>query len=368
MKKMKKIKSIVFIIIIIIISTSCSKKIDITSAPSDPNENKWVKIQELGDIDVNYLLKYKNTLFLAACDPQTNYSGIIYTTKDGINWTKFKEFENPIGPLALNGDTLYCLCRDSLYRYSFRSALWEGVCVPFPLNADVTSVSEMIFLDNSLYAMQTYFSATVQTYKIFMDGRIEELKVREDRINFGGAKFLKRNNTDNWCYVRGQYFNCGFYIFDGIKFHQLRDGLSDKEWVNPPTQSICIKEDTLFAGFKYPAHIKYLDNNTWKTYTDTLRQNIVIKYLNSQIKTETTDIAFVNNRMFVATNCDGVLEWKGGEGWVQISDGLVSTEISEYLYVPITFLTSVQNVLIASYGKPGFAPWGGVGVYRYIIK
>lgn len=348
-------KNLVYIFFISIIFFKCN-----TVEPpieDKPIENKWEIIPELSNLSVRYILKHKGLLYLSAVVSGENYRGVIWKTNDGEKWTMIKTFEKAIGPLTTRGDTLYCL-GDSLFRFIIPLNKWENICQPYPLTSDVQGVSEMIFLNDELYAMQNYTDAPA-TYKIYFDGSVEEIMVIG--YSYGGAKFLKKENINDWCYVRGRYHNSGFYIFDGNVFTRLSDGLTEEEWLNPPQNSMKIKNDTLFAGFRYPGIIKYLNNNnTWITYTDTL------PYFQEHGKwyyTEPTEVTFIRDRMFVGTHPIGVLEWKADSGWVELPKGL-----KEYgwdnLYYPIVFLESINEILVAAYGDPGYAAWGGVGVYK----
>lgn len=355
---MVKIYISILLAVLFIISFSCKSP---TEPPVDNKpENQWELIPELSNISVRYILKFENRLFLSGVVSNKNCKGEIWETDDGDNWTKLRNFDKAIGPMTLHGDTLYCL-GDSLFRYIIPLNKWENVCQPLPLTISPQGVSEMIFLKNELFAMQNYTDAP-STHKIHFDGTVDEIFVLG--YSYGGARFIKRENVTDWCYVRGRYYSGGFYTFDGNIFTKLRDGLSDKEWLNPPTNSIVIKNDTLFAGFRYPGFIKYLDNNTWKNYTDSLP---IFQEHSKWYNTEPTGITFINNRMFVSTHPLGVLEWKKDSGWVQMSKGL-----HEYgwdnLYYPVVFLESINGILLAAYGDPGFAPWGGVGVYKYNLK
>ena len=82
---------------------------------------------------------------------------------------------------------------------------------------------------------------------------------------------------------------------------------------------------------------------------------------------EPTEIAFVKERMFISTNRLGVLEWNKEKGWIQISTGLIDSG-ADKLYRPVVFLESINETLIAVYGEPGYAPWGGLGVYKLKLK
>ncbi|MGE5457831.1 MAG: hypothetical protein ACM3RX_05715 [Methanococcaceae archaeon] len=266
----------------------------------------------------------------------------------------------------MHGDTLYCL-GDSLFRYIPSLNKWESVCKPEPLTSDPQSTSEMIFLKDKLYAMQTYFANAADTYEIHFDGTVHELQMWRQN-GYAGAKYIKPAGDCGWCYVRGQYYCGGFFTFDGTAFTELKNGLTSEEWNRPPTNSMAIKNDTLFAGFRKPGSIKYLNNGTWTAYTDTLplskNKNLKLSWL----RAEPTAITFVKNRLFAATHILGVLEWVKGKGWVLISDGLVKIPPPDMDYDPVVFLESINNTLVAAYGQPGYAPWGGVGVYKLHVN
>lgn len=350
--------SLILLITFLFFTSSCN---NLTEPPPDDKKTKWEIIPELAEVDVRYILKHQTTVYLTGLFTGRAYRGSIWKTHDGENWTMLRTFEKAVGPLAINGDSLFCL-GDSLFKYIIPTDNWVNVCRPWPLTSDVQAVSEMIFLKNELYAMQTYFSDAVQTFRIYFDGTIEDIPVLG--YTYGGAKFIIKTEDAPFCYVRGQYHKGGFYSFDGKIFTKIKNGLSDKEWMYPPTNSMEIYKDTLFAGFKFPGLIKYLDNNTWKTYTDTLPFNKVGQNL---YYTEPTEIVFVNERMFVSTDALGILEWTKDFTWAPLSEGLRAYSWVD-LYHPVVFLESINSTLIAAYGAPGYAPWGGTGVYKYELK
>lgn len=336
---------------------SCSSP---TEPPPDDKITKWEVIPELAEADVRYILKHENTLYLTGLFTSREYRGSIWKTTDGENWTMLRTFEKAVGPLAISGDSLYCL-GDSLFRYIISLDKWENVCQPYPLNTDVQAVSEMFFLDNKLYAFQNYFQPG-STYKIYFDGTIEDLSFYYSY--FGGAKMIKKNLMDSWGFVRGMYHSGGFFIFTQEGFSVLRDGLTQQTLLNPPSNSMEIRNDTLFAGFRYPGIIKYLDeNNFWRDYTDsipTTRLDASSPYV------EPTEISCLGDRMFVSTDIFGVMEWKNDVGFVDMAEGLRTYDWSDgKVFYPIVFLENINNILIAASGAPGYAAWGGHGVYIY---
>ena len=99
--------------IILLFLSSCSNP---TEPPPPEEKSKWEVIPELADIDVRYILKHNNTLFLTGLVTGREYRGAIWKTVDGENWIMLRTFEKAVGPLAINGDSLFCL-GDSLFKY-----------------------------------------------------------------------------------------------------------------------------------------------------------------------------------------------------------------------------------------------------------
>lgn len=337
---------------------------DNTTEPQPPVDSKpkWEVIPELADLDVRYILKHDNTLYLTAVKGM-EWSGIILKSNDGENWKVMRTFEKAVGPLAVNGDSLFCL-GDSLFKFIIPTDTWVNVCQPWPLNTDVQAVSEMFFLDDELFAFQNFFQPG-GTYRIHYDGTIQDLSSYYGY--FGGAKLIKKNINDNWGYVRGMYHSGGFFRFDKNEFVFLINGLSQQVILKPASNSMEIRRDTLFAGFRYPGIIKYLDeSNVWRDYTDsipTTRLDATSPYV------EPTEISCLGDRMFVSTDIFGVMEWKKGIGWIDMAEGLRTYDWSDgKVFYPIVFLENINNTLIAASGAPGYAAWGGYGVYKYKLN
>jgi len=334
--------------ILIFINISCDNTTE--SQPPVDIKAKWEVIPELAEADVRYILKYENTLYLTCLFTGRAYRGSIWKTTNGENWTMFRTFEKAIGPLAINGDSLFCL-GDSLFKYIIPIDTWENVCQPWPLNTDVQAVSEMIFFGNSLYAFQNFFDADC-VYKINFDGVVDNLSAFYQYRNF--AKMIKKNPSDDWCYARGRYHSGGFYIFNLEGFSLLIDGLTQEAILNPPSNSMEIRRDTLFAGFRYPGIIKYLvESNVWRDYTDsipTTRLDATSPYV------EPTEISCLGDRLFVSTDIFGVMEWRIDIGWIDMAEGLRTYDWSNgKVFYPIVFLENINNTLIAASGAPGYA-------------
>ncbi|MGE5353721.1 MAG: hypothetical protein ACM3P0_16670, partial [Acidobacteriota bacterium] len=149
-----KLNFLKYVILTALIIASFNCHVNEPPVEKKQESTKWELVSELAYLSVRYILKYDNTLYLSAVRPNKSNAGIIYKTSDGSQWTLVREFNRSVGPLTMHGDTLYCL-GDSLYRYIIPKNKWESVCEPWPLSSDPQSVSEMIFLKDRLYAMQT---------------------------------------------------------------------------------------------------------------------------------------------------------------------------------------------------------------------
>jgi|ERR1041385_7867158 hypothetical protein len=374
------------VLMLFLIGFGCNEKI----IPPPPMEEtpRWNVVPELASLDVRYMIQRNGVLYLAAIDPairstevinDTTYyrgdRGVIYKTTDGITWTKIKGFKNDIGAMTFHGDTLYCLA----YYYIWRllpNGVWQTAFKTPPRLVDVSADGDMIFINDSLYAMQTVFGNAMETYRISPDGSYAEVPGPDGLYHYAGAKFIKTvRNGKETVYLRPPWYGWGFFQFDGYSYKHLENGLTEDELRSSPTNSMAIKDDTLFAGFGgyiSPGAIKILIGNQWTQFRDTIPYSHSAYLISPILRTEPTAIIFVGERMFIATNSQGVMEWKGNEGWVRMSEGLKPGYIPDLqepdLRHPLPFLEYFQGNLIAAYGKPGYGPWGEVGVYTCGLK
>lgn len=376
-----------FVIGNIISNLSCKESI----APPPPNimTPQWNIVPALASLDVRYMTQQNGTLYLAAVDPdvqetetingRTHYKGdrgVVYSTTDAVTWTKIKGFNLDIGPMTYHDDTLYCLVTDSIHRL-LPNGEWQTVFKTPDRLADASADGDMVFYKDTLYAMQTFFGNAAETYRIHPDGSFEELLNSVTGIlHFSGAKFIKIIcNGKEYVYLRAHWNAGGLFSFDGNKFTDIKNGISPEEYIFLSSNAMAIKNDTLvagFGGFGTPASIKVLIGNSWKTYKDTLPNSHSAFLLTPILRTLPTAITFAYERMFVATNSLGVLEWKNDKGWRQMSEGLIPGFIpglnEKDLYHPLPFLEYFKGKLIAAYGQPGYGPWGGIGTYTYTLK
>ena len=383
--------TIISVLALALVANSCKEQPNEVIVP--PNESqRWESIPEFALLSIRYMLQHNGTLYMSAVDPRVirtighgdtlrfdGERGLIYKTTDGRTWTKVRGFDNEVGPMAMHGDTLYALCSDTIFKMLPNGDWQRAIRTPGRM-ADASMVGDIVFYKDSLYAMQSLTQA-LETGIIYPDGSYRELFVRftpTRSYQYAGSKFLKviKNGIET-VFVRPRqgftYLN-GMFTFDGHLFHPLNEGLTDDERIYVPANSMALKNDTLYAGFLNPSGIKRLVNDRWEAFKDTLPNWEHAFNVRPNLITEPTAIAFAGERMFVATHCLGVLEWRDSTGWQAMSEGLLKGFIpgidNTNLYTPVVFLEHFKGVLFAGYGQPAYAPWGNevFGIYRYEVK
>jgi hypothetical protein len=376
----------VIVIALLLISISCADKVQIIEPLQNTQSSEWHVIPALASLDIRYMIKHNGALYLAAIDPNiitthvindTLYyvgdRGVIYKTTDGIAWTKIKGFNITVGPMTFRDDTLYCLTNYHIWKL-LQNGEWQIALPTPPRLGDASADGDMVFIDDSLYVMQTFFIGSLETYRIRSDGSFIEIAGPDGLSHFAGAKYLITTfNGKEVAYLRPQWDWGQFFIFDGNSYTKIVDGLSEYDLHASPSNSMVIKNDTLFAGFISPPRIEILENDqTWFQYLDTLPSWKLASTLNPPLKTQPTGIAFAGDKIYVATNCLGIIEWSSEKGWQQRSKGLIpgliNGVVQEDLYYPIPFIEYFNNKLIVAYGKPGYGPWGEFGVYTFNLK
>jgi hypothetical protein len=379
--------SLIALLALALVANSCKEQPNEVIVP--PNEpDRWQAIPEFASLSIRYMLQHNNTLYLSARDTRVNlytstgWSGdpsVVYKTTDGQTWTKIAGFYHEIGPMTMHGDTLYALCSDTIFKMLPNGEWQRAIPTPGRL-ADGEAVGDMIFYRDSLYAMQSWYQA-LQTFVIYPDGTYREIlpiPATPAYQPYAGAKFLKQvvNNQER-LFVRGKRaasVGSPMFTFDGWIFRYCVNGLSEREKLLAPVNSMTIKNDTVYAGFMGPAGVKRLVNDHWEPFKDTLPNWEHALNVRPNLITETTGIVFVGERLFVSTQCMGVLEWRDSTGWQAMSEGLLKGFIpgidNTNLYTPVVFFEHFKGKLFAGYGSPGFAPYGNqvTGLYRWDVK
>jgi len=353
--------------------------------PSSVGSPAWKAVTQFQSLDFRYLINHNGVLYLDAINPAVNSvrdssgnwyypgeRGLVYRTSDAISWEKIKSFAHDIGPLTFHGDTLYCLASDSIFRFT-PNGIWQGAYVTPPPLGNPSADGDMIFLRDTLYSMQTFFTNSAQTFRIHTDGTYEEVAGPDGMAHFSGAKFIHAVvGGREVAYVRPRWGASMFLVFDGQNYTHVENGLSAGQLI-APTDAMIVINDTLYAGFGgqqgsgTPGCIKVLTNNQWVSRYDTLLSSHSAYVVNPTLYAQPTALAFWNGSLYVATNSQGVEKWTDTIGWIRISSGLIPGNVAGLLEpdlrAPIPFLESIGNKLVVAYGKPGYAPWGSTGVY-----
>ena len=372
---------LIFLTLLLIPSiVSCHQ--DITAPPPPTPDPKWESIPLFSNLDIRYITFFDDAMYVSAVaiagSDHAEGKSVIYRSADGNNWELIKTFSIDAGPMTLHGDTLFVITGDSIYSYNRYTGWRPRYKTPDRL-VWPGSVGDIVFIDDNLYAMQTLYTSSLETYRIYPDGSNVEVKGKYGTMSLAGAKFIKLiRNGKEYIYVRPQWNGYTMYKFDGDLYSLADKGLTARELTSSsPTNSMIVHNDTLFASFQYPANVKYLDDNEiWQPYSDTLPLSRSYLLINPHPWTQTTALAFVGERLFVATDIIGIVEWKRNNTWKRYTKGLVlsalgNNELND-LFNPVVFLEYYKGSLYAGYGIPGYAPWGasqggGHGLYKYKI-
>ena len=219
--------------------------------------------------------------------------------------------------------------------------------------------------------MQTVFGAAKETYRIHPNGYYEEVAGPDGLNHYAGSKYIKPVGQE-FVYLRPQFGEGIFLKFDGHNYTHVENGLTSNDLMFSASDALEMRRDTLFAAFGgnvSAGTIKILVNEHWEQFRDTIPYWRHAYSVSPVLRAQPTAIAFAGEKVLVATSSTGVVEWNEDSSWVPISNGLVPGIIPNLdpkdLYHPVPFLKYFKNKLIAAYGKPGYGPWGGVGVYVY---
>jgi hypothetical protein len=332
--------------------------------PPVDNEIKWEVVPEFIGLDIRYMLEFNGDLYAAVVNykSDTVYRGAVLKTSDGNGWSLVRTFNEPIGPMTVENDSLYVLSNKFVHKMD-KSGVWViKYGVPWQI-ADAELNGDMVFLNGQLYVTQTRFTGFMFT--VTSDSIWSQIYLFGIESSPIGAKFLKfRNNNVDLAYLRPRYgVESYLSIFDGKSVFFLKKGLPPNSY---GVNSMAIKNDTLFAGFKQlpeqsSSVILYLDNtNTWNLFLDSIPNSpSAFNYLPPFI-TMPTEILFFDNRIFIATEAYGVLEWKDRIGWQVINNGLkylTGKRDDEQIYETISFLRNYNGSLFVGYGNPAHS-WG----------
>ncbi|MDE3059028.1 MAG: hypothetical protein KGJ59_13840, partial [Bacteroidota bacterium] len=113
-----------------------------------PPEKKWEAVQEFTDLDIRYMIHFKNELYAAVANYQgdTLYKGAILKTSDGDSWSLVKTFDEGIGPMTVEGDSLYVNSDHHIYKMDANGNWVIKFGIPWEI-AEAESNGDMIFFN-----------------------------------------------------------------------------------------------------------------------------------------------------------------------------------------------------------------------------
>ncbi len=322
-------------------------------------EKKWEEISLFNNADIRYMTQHNGVLYVSTYTIKpTGNEYILYKTDNGIKWDTLKIFDRYIGPLAFNRDTLTVLENGRTWKYhpTFGwKMFWEHL-----IAADQTY--DMFWLNDELFVYANYMR------KVFSQDTVRDVI---DPPNY--SKFVKHSyKGEEIVYTRSYYvYEDRIYRFNGYSFETVMNGISLEENKNANYPSMCVNNDTFYAGFNTPTRIKKLTNDLWVNVTDTIPNTSLANIFTPNLRNRSTSIVFHKNRMFVGTEWTGVIEWTDS-GWVSIANGLqlAFPNYPQYtLYTAVVQMESFKGRLFVAYGEQFSAPVvGGRGISTYTLE
>lgn len=346
--------------------------------PTVIKENTWERVEELTNVDIRYMITFNNELYLSVINYQGDslYKGAILKTSDGFNWNFIKGFPEYTGSMTVKNDSLYLLTDHFVYKMVSNSN-WEiKYFVPVEISRSGDN-GEIIFINDTLYVCQV---ATVGLlFGLFPDGTYDHYPFSNITLspyisNF--KKVIKENMP--LIYARSKIGHGEVRRFDGRKFYDL--GMSSNNTITGALNALEVSGDTLFVGVWHTpssnkgGYIKYLSQNNWYLYGDTLPLSSSANDFEPQMKTHPTCIKMVNNKLIIGTDVVGVCIWSQENGWKKINKGLPTennTLESKEIYQTIIFLEYLNGFIFVGYGNPGFANgWvkSNYGLFKYTLQ
>lgn len=329
--------------------------------PPLPTEKKWEEIAVFKNADIRYIVQSNGVLYVST-NISNSTANILYKTEDGIKWDTLKTFERTIGPIAFHADTLTVLESGRTWKYHTTfgwEMFWQHL-----IAADHTR--DIVWLNDQLFIFDQDFGL------VYSKDTVKEMR---DLFNVPiTSKFVKHIYQNKEVFYTRPYFvyEDKIYRFDGFQFEVEMNGVTSDENKRPNFPAMYVYSDTFYAGFNTPSRIKKLVNDFWLNVADTIPNSPYANLFSPNLVNRPSSIVFHQNRMFVGTECTGVLEWTDSE-WVSIANGLPlefpnSTQY-KLLYRSIVFLESFKGKLFVAYGEPFFASIaGGRGMYSYTLE
>lgn len=335
--------SIRLTLLLLLILLSCN-----TTGPSDIDPKQWTKISSLEGVDVMDVKVYNECIYIAGRD--VNDRGVIFKSSDAIHWETFSNsigdsLDRGVGAIDFwNGDLIACFSGKPIY-------LVKGENV-VPISNPILDVVKEMIVDNNdkiligtmnNYYLKYYYRDSLYNISdsLYTDPYSSNCYNQTGITGLNITCFLKDKYSQNVLignYAFNHHFVTAFY--DGKIECFETEGLSVNDKFNGCHDIIFAGSKLLAAGY---ASIKWLENNKWKTYGDSLPKTSNGK------PTIATGISFdeADNSLYAAANYIGVLKWEEKSGWQSFNSGL---ETFQGFYDFISDIVYFKGVLLITYG------------------
>ncbi|MDY0083781.1 MAG: hypothetical protein RBR74_11420, partial [Ignavibacteriaceae bacterium] len=351
---------------LILLSTSCNT---IEPQVNDNDLNKWKRISEFDGMDVKGFKIINDELYVYGWADNNG----LYKTADGNSWTKINlpdtgNFHAGVSAITLlNGELIVAsaysfdgkyLCRISSggqinviptqvpIEISDMEVLGSDLIIAPGRNYDqynagiLKSNGELKFISNYLYTNPFVEGECSIGNAINPIYSSKLIKTNSNYLISGeraGPNFVTEIDTNG--------YHC--FNYKGITTDDKFAGVYDLAWYR----------DTLFAATQ--SYIKFFVNDEWKVYMDSLPEvHGTVPFV--------TSFTFADNKVFVTTPSDGVLEWKDNK-WNTLGDGLPQNK-EQQIYPGISFIISFKNNLFIGFGTGKVWDTGMRGVWKYSLN
>lgn len=342
---------------------------DAVSPPSDPpvpppDKSVWQVVPEFENYDIRYIIEFKDELYCAVMivPSSAEARSAVVKTSDGETWTTVRRFSEAIGPMAVNGDSLYVLTDHFVHRMDAQGEWVQRFGVPWQIS-DAQLNGDMAFLNGNLYIAQTRMTGYL--FMVTPDSIWTQLFPYGFEISPSIARIVPfRNGNSDAAYCRSIFSsNSVISIFDGKTLTDISTKPSKDAFGN---NAITMYNNTLYAGYhdrvnnKSGAVYQLTNDMKWLLYHDSLPNAPFANDYDTPMVTHPISILFLDNRMIVGTESYGVFIVNDTLGWISLNSGLKMHPVKTangQLYEAIVFLNAYKKYLFAAYGYPAFS-WG----------
>ena len=362
---MKPKQMMLLLYLILLLFTRC----DTTEPPDNCTTctKSWQPIPELTGIDIWDVKINQGEIYIAGRNSADK--GIIYKSSNGINWQNINptvgdSLDRGVGAIDFyNGELIAAFTGKPVYLVTTESVTRLTDSILNDVREIIVDKENNILIGTGGSGFFLKYVTKDSMYDIY-DSLFTPSSgdcSRQSGIqgSIGVSKFLSDINSDD-IFIGNYSFN---YHFVTIFTNRIIDcypteGLSSIDKFHG-CHDIVFINDTLFAAGKNS--IKFLYNNTWKTYGDTLPKTP------DSVNTIATSIAYdeVNKEIYVAANYIGVVKWNNNLGWMKINDGLESYQ-GYYDFIPD--INYFKDKLILTYGTSKNYKSSTRGAMFYSIK